>query len=110
VAVSFIGGGNRGVFFKVFLHQTDVFLLNINCDICYVDNFMSCSYFHSTCSSWRGKLDTTLCDQVCQRKAGVNSCTPEGLAGPALLMTPVVLLLDMEIVLDTSLRKQVQIL
>jgi hypothetical protein len=30
------------------------------------------------------------------------------LAGPALLMTPAVLLLDMEIVLDTSLRKQVQ--
>jgi hypothetical protein len=43
-------------------------------------------------------------------KAGVNSCTPEGSAVPALLMTPVVLLLDMEIVLDTSLRKQVQIL
>ena len=43
-------------------------------------------------------------------KAEVNSCTPEGLEVPALLMTPVVLLLDMEIVLDTSLRKQVQIL
>ena len=49
--------------------KTDVFLLNINCDICYVDNYMSCSYFHSTCSSWRGVLDTTLCDKVCQRLA-----------------------------------------
>ena len=49
--------------------KTDVFLLNINCDICYVDNFMLCSYFHSTCSSWRGVLDTTLCDKVCQRLA-----------------------------------------
>jgi hypothetical protein len=33
----------------------------------------------------------------------------KGLAIPALLMTPVVLLLDMGILLDTSLRKQVQI-
>ena len=43
------------------------------------------------------------------KNRGWTQVLRKGLAIPALLVIPAVLLLDMGIVLDTSLRKQVQI-